>query len=133
MWHRIHHNSPLPAILSEDYNSRRDTGINFFVAGRRTTQANGATRFIPGSHLWASETTPDESLCVHAELGPGDGFMMLHSVLHGGSANTTENEYRLLFCAIMIRGYLRQEENQFLANDPAVLKNMHDRQTMEVS
>lgn len=95
-------------MTAEQYNSRRDTGVNLFVAGRKSTKANGATRFIPGSHLWDSNTLPDESLCQWAELNPGDGFITLDSVLHGGSANTTENEVRLLFCVVMIRGYLRQ-------------------------
>lgn len=40
---------------------------------------------------------------------------MLASCYHGGSANTTEDEYRLLFATFVTRGFLRQEENMFLA------------------
>ncbi|KAK4159046.1 hypothetical protein QBC43DRAFT_222943 [Cladorrhinum sp. PSN259] len=111
----IHHNA-LKAITAEEYQMGRDTGIGFFVAAKRTTKANGATRFIPRSHLWESMEPPNEDLAYYAELNPGDAFMMLSSCYHGGSANTTENEERLIYSCFMTRGYLRQEENQYLAN-----------------
>ncbi|KXT16829.1 hypothetical protein AC579_6798 [Pseudocercospora musae] len=50
---------------------QRDTGIGFFVAAKRSTIQNGATRFIPGSHLWEHEREPDDDLAVHTELGKG--------------------------------------------------------------
>lgn len=103
----IHHN-PLTAITPEEYRIGRDTGIGFFVAGKKTTRANGATRFIPGSHLWDGMVPPDEALSVYAELSPGDAFIMLSSCFHGGSANTTTNEERLIYSCFMTKGYLRQ-------------------------
>lgn len=47
-----------------------------------TTKANGATRFIPGSHLWDYNKAPpgDNESSVYIELNPGDAFFMLHSV-----------------------------------------------------
>lgn len=102
----------------------REYGIGFFVAGTKTTKANGATRFIPGSHLEATEHPPDEAFARYAELDPGDGFIMLSSCYHGGSANTTEDEERLLFSCFMTRGWLRQEENQYLAVPPEVAKTL---------
>ncbi|KAI9666424.1 MAG: hypothetical protein M1821_004360 [Bathelium mastoideum] len=96
----------------------RDAGIGLFVGGKRTTKKNGATRFIPGSHLWDySEGPPREDQTFYAELEPGDGFMMLSGCFHGGSANTTENEERLVYSTFSTRGWMRQEENQYLAND----------------
>ncbi|KAI1615164.1 phytanoyl-CoA dioxygenase family protein [Exophiala viscosa] len=102
----------------------RERGVGFFVAGTKTTKANGATRFIPGSHLEATEHPPEESFARYAELNPGDGFILLSSCYHGGSANTTKNEERLLFSCFMTRGWLRQEENQYLAVPPEVAKNL---------
>lgn len=93
----------------------REFGIGFFVAGTPSTRANGATRFIPGSHLEATEQPPDERFVRYAELDVGDGLIMLSSCFHGGSANTTEDEERLLFSCFMTRGWLRQEENQYIA------------------
>lgn len=40
---------------------------------------------------------------------------MLTGCYHAGSANTTEDEERLLYSTGTTRGYLRQEENQYLA------------------
>lgn len=96
----------------------RDAGIGLFVAGKKATRKNGATRFIPGSHLWDySEGPPREDQTYHAELNPGDAFMMLSGCFHGGSANKTTDEERLLFSCFYTRSWMRQEENQYLAND----------------
>lgn len=104
----IHHKM-LPAITAEEYTMDRDTALGLFVAGKKTTRANGATRFVPRSHLQATETPPPEDEeCVYAEMNPGDGFFMLASCYHGGSANMTENEERLLYGCFMTRGWLRQ-------------------------
>jgi len=127
----IHHNEPT-RMNAEDYKLGQDTGIGWFVAGKKTTKANGATRFIPGSHLWDLETPPSEDLAFYAELQPGDGFMMLSSCFHGGSANTTTNEERLLYSCFMTKGSLRQEENQYLSNNPDIIKHMYDVDTLKL-
>ncbi|KAG0649655.1 Dioxygenase himG [Hyphodiscus hymeniophilus] len=117
----------LPSLAShEDYTIGRDCALGFFVAGKKTTKANGATRFIPRSHLWPITQPPNEELCYYAELEPGDGFMMLASAYHGGSANTTIDQERLVFSCFMTKGIFRQEENQFLANSLKSLKQ-YDR------
>jgi ectoine hydroxylase-related dioxygenase (phytanoyl-CoA dioxygenase family) len=104
----IHHNQ-LPELASyHDYRIGRDTSVGLFVAGKKTTKANGATRFIPGSHLWGEERCPDEDLAYYAELQPGDAFLMLASCYHGGSANTTADEERLVYSCFMTKGFLRQ-------------------------
>jgi ectoine hydroxylase-related dioxygenase (phytanoyl-CoA dioxygenase family) len=61
------------------------------------------------------KTPPDVSKCIYADMEKGDAFLMLASAFHGGGANKTENEQRLVFGTFVTRGYLRQEENQFLA------------------
>lgn len=117
----------------------RETSVGLFIAGCKVTKQNGGTAFIPGSHLWYvssiimilramkaykaddfdrgndRKSPPDVNLCVHAEMEKGDAFIMLASVFHGGGHNQTEDESRLIFSTFMTRGYLRQEENQFLA------------------
>jgi len=93
---------------------QRDTGIGWFVAAKDATKANGCTRMIPGSHLWAHSREPDDELVSYAEMKKGDAFMMFASCYHGGGANTTADEERLLFSCFMTRGWLRQEENHYL-------------------
>ena len=104
-----------PAVTSHE--KGRDYGIGLFVAGTRSTRRNGATRFIPGSHLWDYAERPREELAVYAELEPGDAFMMLSGCYHAGSANTSLDEERLLYSTFTGRGWCRQEENQYLANE----------------
>jgi ectoine hydroxylase-related dioxygenase (phytanoyl-CoA dioxygenase family) len=94
---------------------QRDTGIGWFVAGKDATYENGCTRFIPGSHLWEHEREPDDRLCSYAELKRGDAFMMFASCYHGGGANKTTDQERLLFSCFMTRGWLRQEENHYIS------------------
>lgn len=114
--------------------------MTVFVAATKSTRANGATRFIPGSHLWDYSVPPpdeDELESVSAdndreiphglhfaELNPGDAFMMLSGVYHAAGANTTLDQERLIYSAAMVRGWLRQEENQYLANDIERLREL---------
>lgn len=111
-----------------------------FVAGKKCTKRNGATRIVPGSHLWDYKVPPpvypetssnssqvsnaDAEKFSHAEMEPGDAFMMLGGAYHGAGANTTANEERLVYAAFATRGYLRQEENQYLANDLDKIKEL---------
>ncbi|KIW24174.1 uncharacterized protein PV07_09904 [Cladophialophora immunda] len=118
------HYADRPRVDVYPRTNSREYGIGFFVAGTKTSKANGATRFIPASHLEATEHPPDERFAHYAELNPGDGFIMLSSCYHGGSANTTADEERLLFSCFMTRGWLRQEENQYLAVPPEIAKTL---------
>jgi ectoine hydroxylase-related dioxygenase (phytanoyl-CoA dioxygenase family) len=103
---------------------KRDASVGFFVAAKKATKANGATRFIPGSHLWDHEEPPNEALCQYAEMEKGDAFLMLASCFHAGSANTTTDEERLIFSSFMTRGVMRQEENQYLAVGREAMKSL---------
>jgi ectoine hydroxylase-related dioxygenase (phytanoyl-CoA dioxygenase family) len=48
--HNVHTEVPAPWDDARDMN--RESAVGVFVAGSDSTEANGATRFIPGSHLW---------------------------------------------------------------------------------
>jgi ectoine hydroxylase-related dioxygenase (phytanoyl-CoA dioxygenase family) len=104
----MQHHRRSPKITADEYEPGRDAGISLFVAGCKLTKANGATRFCPGSHLEKSDTPPNEANAFYAEMDAGDALVMLSSCYHGGSANTTTNEERLVFSAIAHKGYLRQ-------------------------
>ncbi|KAL3478458.1 phytanoyl-CoA dioxygenase family protein [Aspergillus californicus] len=101
----LHHT--LPAISASEYKPGRDAAVGIFVAATRTTKENGATRFIPGSHLWDTSRRPEESLTVHAELQPGDAFIMLASCFHAGSANTSDED-RTIYSTFQSKSFLRQ-------------------------
>lgn len=83
-----------------EHHSGRDAMVCLFVAGTKTKKANGATRIIPGSHLWDYSRPPpprDDGSIECAELEPGDAFMMLGGCFHGAGANTTVDEERLIY------------------------------------
>jgi ectoine hydroxylase-related dioxygenase (phytanoyl-CoA dioxygenase family) len=63
---------------------QRDAGVGFFVAAKKATIENGATRYIPGSHLWDHSQEPIDELCEYAVMEPGDAFIMFASCYHGG-------------------------------------------------
>jgi ectoine hydroxylase-related dioxygenase (phytanoyl-CoA dioxygenase family) len=78
------------------------------------TEANGATRLIPGSHL--RDHNPDYGAqyeSIAAEMPRGSVLVWHGSLWHGGGANTTD-ERRVGIAMNYCAGYIRQQENQQL-------------------
>ncbi|KAL4953496.1 phytanoyl-CoA dioxygenase [Aspergillus filifer] len=117
----------------EERDRLRETSIGMLVAGCKVTKEIGGTQFIPGSHLWATyrDTPPNLDDVVVPELERGDAFIILASVFHGGGSNITTDKRRLVYSTFVLRGYLRQEENQYLAVPQDVVKQ-YDRATQEL-
>ena len=78
------------------------------------TKENGATCLVPGSHRWedARDPTPDE--IVMAEMPAGSVLIYNGSTIHAGGANRS-NGARTGAAIQFALGWLRQEENQYLA------------------
>jgi ectoine hydroxylase-related dioxygenase (phytanoyl-CoA dioxygenase family) len=78
------------------------------------TEANGATRLIPGSHLLDhSPTYGGEYESIPAEMAKGSVLVWVGSLWHGGGANTTD-ERRVGIAMNYCAGWIRQQENQQL-------------------
>ena len=91
------------------------------------TEANGATRIIPGSHL--SDRSPDYGApyeSIAAEMPRGSVLVWHGSLWHGGGANATD-EARLGIAMNYCAGYIRQQENQQLGVPPALVKTFPPR------
>lgn len=97
-----------PRVSPGEYRVGRDALLGMFVADSPVTRENGATRFVPGSHLQATSERPDESQAVYAELRRGDAFFMLGTCYHGASKNITIDQVRQLYSVFMIKSTLRQ-------------------------
>jgi ectoine hydroxylase-related dioxygenase (phytanoyl-CoA dioxygenase family) len=90
------------------------------------TEANGATRVVPGSHRRDEPFAPLGTPSIAVEMEPGDALFYLGSVLHGGGANTTDNARLgvvLHFCA----SWLRSGENHTLAVPPEQAATLPER------
>ncbi|KAL4941975.1 hypothetical protein BDV06DRAFT_235702 [Aspergillus oleicola] len=99
--------------------NNRDMLLGLFVPGCDTTKEIGATRIIPGSHLWGDEK-PDfgpegNKGVVDAELQAGEAFIMLGSLYHGGGEFSATQGNRMVHIMFMCGGVYRQEEISYLS------------------
>lgn len=119
MYHTMHTDA-----TTTGWTPGRDDSLGVFVPGVKTTIENGATRLVPGSHLWGDDVGPDPSspAVVYAEMDVGEAAFMLASTYHGGSTNNSADENRLLYAMFMCKGTLRQEFATHLEYPPDVAK-----------
>ena len=78
------------------------------------TADNGGTRIVPGSHLWDNDRVPQSNEIHSAEMPAGSVLIYTGNVIHGGGANRS-NASRTGVALHYALGWLRQEENQYLA------------------
>lgn len=88
------------------------------------TADNGATRVAPGSHRWPEDRRPEPGELVAAEMAAGSAVVYLGSTLHGGGANVTADVRRRGMHVSYCVGWLRTEENQYLATPLDVVRTL---------
>ena len=101
------------------------------------TADNGATRIVPGSHRWSDrhlsmdlQTTPEPGQIAVAEMPAGSAIIYTGGVIHGGGANSTDQQRRAVHLSYCL-GWLRTEENNYLSIPPAIAAGL-PRQAQEV-
>ena len=85
--------------------------VSMILALDEVSETNGATRVIPGSHLWtdarvkglAEDTIP-------AEMSAGSALFYSGKVIHGGGANLSKADWRLALHLSFVVGWLTPEE-----------------------
>ncbi len=103
------------------------TVCNTMWALTEFTEANGATRVVPGSHL--ADRSPDFGApydSIPAEMSRGSVLVWHGSLWHGGGANRTQQRrvgIAMNYCA----GYIRQQENQQLGIPPETVRRFPPR------
>ena len=84
------------------------------------TADNGATSVVPGSHRWAEDRDPTADEIVAAVMPAGSLLVYLGGTIHGGGANVSHSLLRTGLAFQYSLAWLRQEENQYLANPPEI-------------
>lgn len=91
------------------------------------TEANGATRIVPGSHRWQSPSyfedgsVKEDVESIPAEMSKGSVLVWHGSTWHGGGANVTSDEVRIGVAMNYCAGFVRQQENQQLGIPPEIM------------
>lgn len=91
------------------------------------TAENGATRVVPGSHRWDWERMPTADEFAVAEMPAGSGVIYLGTTLHGAGPNSTSDQWRRGMHLSYVLGWLRTEENHYLATPPAIARTLPRR------
>jgi len=87
------------------------------------TRANGATQVVPGSLDWPDARKPETAEIDYAEMRAGSVLIYSGGVFHGGGANDSDGD-RIGLNLTYTLGWLRQEENQYLACPPEVARTL---------
>lgn len=101
---------------------------NSMLAITDFTEANGATRIVPGSHNdpnWPKYGNADID-SIPAEMKRGSILVWNGSLWHGGGANQTD-ERRVGIAMNYCAGFIRQQENQQLGIPRAVAAQYPER------
>ena len=106
---------------------RAQLEVEAMVALSDFTAGNGATRVVPGSHLWPADREPAPDEILQAEMPAGAALFYLGSTVHGGGANRTAREARRGVFVGYVVGWLRTEENLFLTVPLEKVRNFPPR------
>jgi ectoine hydroxylase-related dioxygenase (phytanoyl-CoA dioxygenase family) len=90
------------------------------------TEANGATRVVPGSHRWVDERPGPDAETIAVAMPAGSAMMYVGSLWHGGGANTTQAA-RVGVVLHYAVSWIRQVENHVLAVPRDTVRGLPER------
>ena len=104
----------------------REYLLSFMFAATDFGADNGATRLVLGSHRWPREREPKREEEVRAVMPRGSAVVYLGSLLHGMGINSSDQPRTGIASGYSL-GWLRQEENQYLACPPEIAGGLPER------
>ena len=104
----------------------RELIVNTMWALDDFTEANGATHVVAGSHRWQDERPEEDTPTLRAVMPAGSLMFFVGDVFHGGGANATHRP-RLGVILEYVAGWLRQQENQYLAVPKETVRQLPQR------
>jgi len=126
---------------------RASLGVSAFWAIDETTELNGATEIIPGSHNWPEQNLPGgntmatfsdkrmrdvgddpgaRSDSIQVTMKPGSLMLAKGTLWHRGGANRSDKA-RMIITPQYCPGWTRQLENMALAVPPAIAAALPER------
>lgn len=126
---------------------RQSLGVSAFWAIDETTELNGATEIIPGSHVWPEDELPGSSNvtsfttrefnaqahdpgaradAVKVTMKPGSLMLAKGTLWHRGGANRSDKT-RMIITPQYCPGWTRQLENMALAVPPVIAATLPER------
>ncbi|WP_111895361.1 phytanoyl-CoA dioxygenase family protein [Acinetobacter sp. MB5] len=108
-----------------DFPDDFETQCNTLWAMTEYTEENGATRVVPNSMYAGARQKFTEEQTLVAEMPKGSVMIYTGKIYHGAGTNTTDKIRQAIninYCA----GWLRQEENQYLATPPEIAQTLDD-------
>ncbi len=100
-----------------------DTVVATMWALTDFTEANGATRVVPGSHKLEGDRKFSLEESEPAEMEAGSVLLFTGQIYHGAGANVTD-AIRESLAVMYTVGWLRQEENQYLCVPMETLRQL---------
>lgn len=106
----------------------REVTITAIFALTDFTADNGATVVVPGSNRWTDASRePGLDDLGRAVMRAGSALFYSGKIIHGGGANTTQDEWRVALHAGFVLGWLRAEENHQLTTPLEAARSMPER------
>jgi ectoine hydroxylase-related dioxygenase (phytanoyl-CoA dioxygenase family) len=97
--------------------------VNSMWAFDDFTEANGATRVVPGSHRRATPEYDPDQPTIPLEMPAGSAVFYTGTLLHGGGANRTDRP-RLGVILEYCSGWIRAQENHVIGVPPDVARTL---------
>lgn len=114
-------------FVTEPWPPHEPQGVNVAWCLDEFTEANGATRFVPGSHRLNRSPRPEDGDASVAAIAPAGTMIAFESRLwHRTGANRTSDRNRAALFAWYSRTIYRTQENWFLSLSPWVLEGASD-------
>jgi ectoine hydroxylase-related dioxygenase (phytanoyl-CoA dioxygenase family) len=107
----LHRDIALWPIFMDGAKNAPEAMVSILLALSDFTEEVGATRVVPGSHLWDDfRREADPTQYVSAVMPAGSALLYLGKTVHGAGANTTANAWRRGLHMSFVLGWLTPEE-----------------------